>query len=111
MKEKDFHADVRERFNVAVEEQYKNFIADFLAMEKEEIIKHSWELAKAEAIKDFLVTVDDDYVENLFDDADSILTDLYEFELNYDMAQWTNHEDIFEMACAFADEYLSDTKK
>ena len=87
----------RKEFNAKVMEQFNKYKAEMVAQSPERIFNCAYEIAKMTALKDYLTETDDWDIDQLYPCADFILNDLYEYEWNYDDAQWVNWENISSM--------------
>lgn len=87
----------REEFNAKVMEQFNKYKAEMVALSPERIFNCAYGIAKMAALKDYLTETDDWDIDQLYHYADCVLNDLYEYEWNYDDAQWTNWENISSM--------------
>ena len=62
------------------------------------------EIAKMTALKDYLTETDIYELNKLYPYADNILNMLYEYEWNYDEAQWSNWDNTYLMILDFIEE-------
>lgn len=84
----------REEFNDEVLKSYLEYKADMLTLSPAELFERSYEIAKCTSIKDYLTETEDFRAEAAYPYASVILEDLYDFEFNYDTAQWANWDDM-----------------
>lgn len=87
----------REEFNTKVIEQFNKYKEEMVAQSPEQLFNHAYDIAKMAALKDYLTESDDWDIDQLCPYADDILNELYEYEWDYDEAQWTNWENISSM--------------
>ena len=87
----------REEFNNKVMNQFNKYKEEMLVQSPERIFNCAYEIAKMAALKDYLTETYDCDINKLYPYADRILNDLYEYEWNYDEAQWFNWENISSM--------------
>ena len=93
----------REEFNAKVMEQFNKYKEEMVAQSPERIFNCSYEITKMVALNDYLTGAGDWYIECLYPYADDILDELYDYEWNYDEAQWTNWDGINSMVSDFID--------
>ena len=91
-----------EEFIAIVEEENKKYNEDLLNKSPATLISHAWEIAKWQAIYDYMEEKVLPYLEDEEDEFEDFLTleidnpiaTIYEYELNYDEAQWTNWDNL-----------------
>ncbi len=95
----------REEFNAKVMEQFNKYKAEMLTQSPERLFNCAYEIAKMTALKDYFTEIDDfSELNKLYLYADNILNMLYEYEWNYDEAQWNSWDDIYFMILDFIKE-------
>lgn len=94
----------RKEFNAKVMEQFNKYKAEMVAQSPERIFNCAYEIAKMTALKDYLTETDIYELNELYPYADNILNMLYEYEWNYDEAQWSNWDNTYLMILDFIEE-------
>lgn len=95
---------IREEFNAKVMEQFDKYKAEMLTQSPERIFNCAYKIAKMTALKDYLTETDIYELNKLYPYADNILNMLYEYEWNYDEAQWSNWDNTYLMILDFIEE-------
>lgn len=96
-----------EEFIAIVEEENKKHNGDLLNKSPATLIAHAWEIAKWQAIYDYmegkvlpyLEDEEDEFEDFLTLEIDNPIATIYEYELNYDEAQWTNWDNLDNVVC------------
>lgn len=96
-----------EEFIAIVEEENKKYNEDLLNKSPATLIAHAWEIAKWQAIYDYMEEKVLPYLEDEEDEFEDFLTleinnpiaTIYEYELRYDEAQWTNWDNLDDVVC------------
>ena len=96
-----------EEFIAIVEEENKKYNKDLLNKSSATLIAHAWEIAKWQAIYDYMEEKVIPYLEDEENEFEDFLTleinnpivTIYEYELNYDEAQWTNWDNLDDVVC------------
>ncbi len=98
-----------EEFAKIVKEENREYNERLLNMSPATLIDRAWEIAKWQAIYDYmegkvipyLETEEDGFEEFLTIEINDPIASIYEYELNYDEPQWTNWDNmddvVFEM--------------
>ena len=98
-----------EEFIAIVEEENKKYNEDLLNKSQKMLIDRAWEIAKWQAIYDYmegkvipyLEDGENEFEEFLTLEVDNPIAAIYDFELDYDEPQWTNWDNmddvVFEM--------------
>lgn len=99
--------DQFKQFRDSIEAQYTQYKTDILKKSKTEIYNAAYGVAKMYELYMFFISNDKLDIDTLLPYADIILTDLYDFEMDYDTARWTTWDDIEDML----QEYLKENNK
>lgn len=91
-----------EEFITIVEEENDKHNEELLKLDPARLISHAWEIAKWQAIYDYVEGKVIPYLEDgeeIFEDfltleIDNPIATIYEYELNYDEAQWTTWNNL-----------------
>ena len=91
-----------EEFIAIVEEENKKYNEDLLNKSQKMLIDRAWEIAKWQAIYDYmegkvipyLEDGENEFEEFLTLDVDNPITAVYEYELKYDEPQWTTWDNL-----------------
>ena len=91
-----------EEFIAIVEEENKKYNEDLLNMSPATLIDRAWEIAKWQAIYDYmegkvipyLEDGENEFEEFLTLEVDNPITAVYEYELEYDEPQWTTWDNL-----------------
>ncbi len=91
-----------EEFAKIVKEENKKYEGKLLNMSPATLINHAWEIAKWQAIYDYMEGKVIPYLEDgeeMFEDfltleIDNPIATIYEYELNYDEAQWMTWDNL-----------------
>ena len=91
-----------EEFIAIVEEENKKYNEDLLNMSPATLIDRAWEIAKWQAIYDYmegkvipyLEDGENEFEEFLTLEVDNPITAVYEYELEYDEPQWTAWDNL-----------------
>ena len=91
-----------EEFTKIVEEENKKHNEELLNLSPATLISRAWEIAKWQAIYDYMEGKVIPYLEDGEEMFEEFLTleinnpiaTIYEYELNYDEAQWTNWDNL-----------------
>ena len=91
-----------EEFIAIVEEENKKYNEDLLNMSQKMLIDHAWEIAKWQAIYDYIEGKVIPYLEDgeeMFEEfltleIDCPIRTMYEFEFEYDEPQWTTWDNL-----------------
>ena len=91
-----------EEFIAIVEEENKKYNEDLLNKSQKMLIDRAWEIAKWQAIYDYMEGKVIPYLEDgeeMFEEfltleIDCPIRTMYEFEINYDEAQWTTWDSL-----------------
>lgn len=95
----------REEFNDVVMKCYDEFEEKELLKSKQQIFNNAYEISKMIAIKDYLTETDDEEaIKPLYVFANTILTELYEYEWNYDEPMWNTWDNISYLITDFISE-------
>ena len=98
-----------EEFTKIVREENQKHNEELLNLSPATLINRAWEIAKWQAIYDYMEAKVIPYLEEgesgfeefLTLEVDNPITEIYEYELNYDEPQWTNWDNmddvVFEM--------------
>ena len=98
-----------EEFIAIVEEENKKYNEDLLNKSQKALIERAWEIAKWQAIYDYMeervlpsLEDEEEEFENFLTlEINNPIAAIYEYELNYDEPQWTNWDNmddvVFEM--------------
>lgn len=96
-----------EEFIAIIEEENKKYNEALLNKSLATLIAHAWEIAKWQAIYDYMEEKVIPYLEDGEEMFEEFLTleinnpiaTIYEYELNYDEAQWTNWDNLDDVVC------------
>ena len=96
-----------EEFIAIVEEENKKYNEDLLNKSPATLIAYAWEIAKWQAIYDYMEEKVIPYLEDGEEMFEEFLTleinnpiaTIYEYEINYDEAQWTNWDNLDDVVC------------
>ena len=96
-----------EEFTKIVKEENKKHNEKLLNLSPAMLIGHAWEIAKWQAIYDYIEGKVIPYLEDGEEMFEEFLTleinnpiaTIYEYELNYDEAQWTNWDNLDDVVC------------
>ena len=96
-----------EEFTKIVEEENREYNERLLNMSPATLINRAWEIAKWQAIYDYMEGKVIPYLkdgEEMFEkfltlEINDPIAAIYEYELNYDEAQWTNWDDLDDVVC------------
>ena len=96
-----------EEFTKIVREENQKHNEELLNMSPATLIDRAWEIAKWQAIYDYMEGKVIPYLEGGENDFEEFLTleirnpitTIYEYELNYDEAQWTNWDNLDDVVC------------
>ena len=96
-----------EEFIAIVEEENKKYNEDLLNMSPATLIDRAWEIAKWQAIYDYMEGKVIPYLEDGENEFEEFLTleidcpirTMYEFEFEYDEPQWANWDNLDDMVC------------
>lgn len=91
-----------EEFNKIVEEENKKYNEELLNLSPARLISRAWEIAKWQAIYDYImerVIQYSEYGEDVFEDFLTLeigkpISTIYEYELNYDEPMWTTWDGL-----------------
>ena len=91
-----------EEFIAIVEEENKKYNEDLLNKSQKMLIDRAWEIAKWQAIYDYmegkvipyLEDGENEFEEFLTLEVDNPITAVYEYELEYDEPQWTTWDNL-----------------
>lgn len=91
-----------EEFIAIVEEENQKHNEELLKLDSARLIACAWEIAKWQAIYDYMEGKVIPYLEDgeeMFEnfltlEIDNPIATVYEYELNYDEAQWTTWDDL-----------------
>ena len=91
-----------EEFIAIVEEENKKYNEDLLNKSQKMLIDRAWEIAKWQAIYDYmegkvipyLETEEDGFEEFLTLEIDKPISAVYDFEFNYDEPQWATWDNL-----------------
>ena len=98
-----------EEFTKIVREENQKYNEELLNLSPARLINRAWEIAKWQAIYDYIMervipyleTEEDGFEGFLTLEINNPITEIYEYELNYDEPQWTNWDNmddvVFEM--------------
>ena len=96
-----------EEFTTIVEEENREYNERLLNMSPATLINRAWEIAKWQAIYDYMEGKVIPYLkdgEEMFEkfltlEINDPIATIYEYELNYDEAQWTNWDNLDDVVC------------
>ena len=96
-----------EEFTKIVEEENKKHNEELLNLSPATLIARAWEIAEWQAIYDYMEGKVIPYLEDGEEMFEEFLTleinnpiaTIYEYELNYDEAQWTNWDNLDDVVC------------
>ena len=96
-----------EEFIAIVREENKKHNEKLLTLSPAKLIDCAWEIAKWQAIYDYmegkvipyLETEEEIFEEFLTLEINNPIATIYEYELNYDEAQWTNWDNLDDVVC------------
>ena len=96
-----------EEFIAIVEEENKKYNEDLLNKSQKMLIDRAWEIAKWQAIYDYIEGKVIPYLEDgeeMFEEfltleIDCPIRTMYEFEFKYDEPQWANWDNLDDMVC------------
>ena len=96
-----------EEFTKIVREENQKHNEDLLNLSPATLINRAWEIAEWQAIYNYIeerVIPSLEYEEEMFEDLLALeinnpITTIYEYELNYDEAQWTNWDNLDDVVC------------
>ena len=96
-----------EEFIAIVEEENKKYNEDLLNMSPATLIDRAWEIAKWQAIYDYmegkvipyLEDGENEFEEFLMLEISNPITAIYECELNYSEPQWTSWDNLDDVVC------------
>ena len=96
-----------EEFIAIVEEENKKYNEDLLNKSQKMLIDRAWEIAKWQAIYDYmegkvipyLEDGENEFEEFLMLEISNPITAIYEYELNYSEPQWTSWDNLDNVVC------------
>ena len=96
-----------EEFIAIVEEENKKYNEDLFNKSQKMLIDRAWEIAKWQAIYDYmegkvipyLEDGENEFEEFLTLEVDNPITAVYEYELNYSEPQWTSWDNLDDVVC------------
>ena len=96
-----------EEFTKIVREENQKHNEDLLNLSPATLIARAWEIAEWQAIYDYMEGKVIPYLEDGEEEFEGFLTleinnpiaTIYEYELNYDEAQWTNWDNLDDVVC------------
>lgn len=96
-----------EEFTKIVKEENKKHNEELLNLSPATLIARAWEIAKWQAIDDYiegkvipyLEDGEDGFEEFLTLEVDEPISAIYDFEFEYDEPQWTNWDDLDDVVC------------
>ena len=96
-----------EEFTKIVREENQKHNEDLLNLSPATLIARAWEIAEWQAIYDYMEGKVIPYLkdgEEMFEkfltlEINDPITTIYEYELNYDEAQWTNWDNLDDVVC------------
>ena len=96
-----------EEFIAIVEEENKKYNEDLLNKSQKMLIDRAWEIAKWQAIYDYmegkvipyLEDGENEFEEFLMLEISNPITAIYECELNYSEPQWTSWDNLDDVVC------------
>lgn len=96
-----------EEFTKIVREENQKHNEDLLNLSPATLISRAWEIAEWQAIYDYMEGKVIPYLEDgeeMFEEfltleINNPISTIYEYELNYDEAQWTNWDNLDDVVC------------